>query len=97
MIPTPEKNNLPYKLKFMGKALKGWKKLEENSPEALEKCRYFLTTTPVERFASGGKVKKLHGQFSRFLQFDVTDKARVQYMVDTENRIVYIRYAGQHP
>jgi hypothetical protein len=53
--------------------------------------------TPLDRLASGGKIKKMKGTFSKFLQYDVTDNARIQYWVDKDCRIVYVKYAGPHP
>ena len=92
-----EENKNNYEIRFSRKAEKGWRDLEENMPEATEKCRQFLTFTPLDRLASGGKIKKMKGKFSRFLQYDVTDSARVQYRVDQANHIVYVKYAGPHP
>jgi len=92
-----QKNNQPYEIKFNRKARKGWKKLEENSPEATEKCRLFLTFSPLDRIASSGKLKKLKGKSKEALQYAVTDSARVRYWVDQENYIVNVEYAGPHP
>ena len=78
-------------------ALKGWKTLEENSPEALAKCRHFLVYAPLDVLSTSGKVKKLNGSWKGLLQYDVTDKARVHYWVDRDNLVVYVEYAGPHP
>jgi mRNA-degrading endonuclease RelE of RelBE toxin-antitoxin system len=89
--------NKPCSLIFKRKALKGWRKLAENSPEAVEKCRLFLMLTPLDRLASNGKLKKLKGHSDNAMQYDVTDSARVRYWVDQENHVVNIEYAGPHP
>jgi mRNA-degrading endonuclease RelE of RelBE toxin-antitoxin system len=94
---SPEENRDIYEIRFSRRAEKGWKTLEENIPEATEKCLHFLMFTPLDRLASGGKIKKMKGTFSEFLQYDVTDNARIQYWVDKDCRIVYVKYAGPHP
>jgi mRNA-degrading endonuclease RelE of RelBE toxin-antitoxin system len=94
---SPEESKVIYEIQFSRKAEKGWRMLEENVSEATEKCRQFLMFTPLDRIASGGKIKKMKGKFSKFLQYDVTDSARVQYWVDQTKHIVYVKYAGPHP
>ena len=88
---------MAYEIKFARRAEKGWRTLEENIPEAVEKCRQFMISTPLDRIASGGKLKKMKGKLGKFLQYDVTGSARVQYWVDQANHVVYVKYAGQHP
>jgi mRNA-degrading endonuclease RelE of RelBE toxin-antitoxin system len=91
-------NSLKYTITLNNKAaLKGWKTLEESSPEALAKCRHFLVYTPLDIFSPGGKVKKLNGSWKGLLQYDVTDSARVHYWVNQNKLIVYVEYAGPHP
>ena len=91
-------NSRKYKITLNNKAaLKGWKTLEENSPEALAKCRHFLVYTPLDIFSTGGKVKRLKGGWKGLMQYDVTDSARVHYWVDRRNHVVYVEYAGPHP
>ena len=75
---------------------KGWYSLCEDIPEAMERCRDFLEETPEDRLRSGGKLKKLKGKLSGILQYDITDRARVQYWVDRAERIVYVEYVGYH-
>lgn len=87
-----------YQIKLRRNAAeKGWKTLEENYPEAMDRCRKFLEFSPLDRLASNGKLKKLHGELTGLLQYDVTDSARVWFTVDRKKRIVYVEYAGSHP
>lgn len=77
--------------------LKSWHTLEENIPEAMNDCKSFLEESPLDRPKSQGKLKKLKGKLNGFLQYDITNSARVQYTVDNTAHIVYIDYIGNHP
>ncbi len=74
-----------------------WRRFESEIPEAMERCRQFLLNNPEDRLKSGGKLKKLKGKLAGILQYDITDEARVWYVVDKTSRIVRIRYLGHHP
>ncbi len=74
-----------------------WRRFESEIPEAMERCRQFLLNNPEDRLKSGGKLKKLKGKSAGTLQYDITDEARVWYVVDKPNHIVRIRYVGHHP
>jgi hypothetical protein len=88
----------PYVIKLRtGAVLKAWQILEVNLPEAVARCRAFLTNNPLDRLASRGKIKKLKGELQGKLQYDVNDNFRVRYWVDRNTRTVYIEYAGPHP
>ena len=88
----------PYVIKLRtASVLKGWKTLDVNHPEAMARCRAFLMHSPLNRLASGGKLKKLKGKYQGMLQYDVNDSFRVRYWVDSNTHTVYIEYAGQHP
>jgi mRNA-degrading endonuclease RelE of RelBE toxin-antitoxin system len=76
---------------------KDWKKLEENFPDAMEKCKKFLQESPLDRAKSNGKLKKLRGKYQGFLQYDIDDSNRVWYVVDNKERIVEVKYIGPHP
>ena len=76
---------------------KRWYALNENYPEAMERCKTFLQNTPLDRLKSGGKLKKLKGKLSGILQYDITDSLRVRYTVDNRERIVFVEYIGEHP
>ena len=86
-----------YRIEIQKKYLKIWRSFESEIPEAMERCKQFLMSNPEDRLRSGGKLKKLKGAFAGILQYDVTDGARVWYVVDRPNRIVRIRYIGHHP
>lgn len=87
-----------YQIKFKNSSVeKIWYLLEENIPEAMGKCTVFLENSPLSRLKSQGKLKKLKGKLKGILQYDVTYSARVRYKVDTEEKIVYIEYIGNHP
>lgn len=66
-------------------------------PEAMTKCRHFLMFTPLDYLASGGKIKKLKGGLKDYMQYDVTDSARIRYQVDQKNHIAFVEYPGPHP
>jgi mRNA-degrading endonuclease RelE of RelBE toxin-antitoxin system len=76
---------------------KKWHELVNNYPEAMERCKTFLQNTPLDRLQSGGKLKKLKGKLSNFLQYDITDSLRVRYTVDNKGYVVYVEYIGEHP
>jgi len=90
-------SSIKYKIKLTRKQKRKWESLKQDIPESLEKCQKFLEETPLDRLKSSGKLKKLKGKLDGILQYDVTDKARVWYTVDSQNQIVYIKYVGPHP
>ena len=76
---------------------KDWYALEATIPDAMERCKSFLQDTPLDRLKSNGKLKKLRGKLDGILQYDISDSARVQYLVDSKIGAVYIEYIGYHP
>ena len=55
----------------------------------------YLEESPQDRLRSYGKLKKLKGKLKGILQYDLTDRYRVHYQVDTIERIVCVEYIGQ--
>lgn len=78
-------------------AMKGWGKLEQEYPEAMNTCREFLENSPYDTINSRGKVKKLKGKLKRLHQYDITEGDRIWYRVDKTTHSVYVEYAGHHP
>ena len=78
-------------------AEKSWNVLRKNIPDALERCKMFLTMSPLDRMKSNGKLKKLRGELEGILQYNITDSARVRYEVDQKLMRVLILYVGAHP
>jgi len=93
MSPSNDK----YRIEIKKQLMKEWQVLEGEIPEALQRCKEFLEKTPEDRLKSGGKLKKLKGRFKGILQYDITNNARVWYIVDRKQRIVRIKYVGHHP
>jgi len=90
-------SNDDYRIEIKRRLLKKWQSLEDETPEAMQKCKEFLVKTPEDRLRSGGKLKKLKGKHTGILQYDITDEARVWYIVDRKQRIVWIKFVGHHP
>jgi len=86
-----------YEIKSSRSIAKDWRKLEENFPDVMEKCKKFLQESPLVRAKSGGKLKKLRGKQQGFLQYDIDDSNRVWYEVDNKEHIVEVKYIGSHP
>ena len=86
-----------YEIRASRSVAKDWRKLEENFPDAMEKCKKFLRESPLDRAKSGGKLKKLRGKQQGFLQYDIDDSNRVWYEVDNKEHIVGVKYIGPHP
>ena len=86
-----------YRLDIRKKHLKMWRAFETEIPEAMDRCRQFLVNSPEDRLKSGGRLKKLKGDLAGILQYDITDEARVWYVVDRPGRTVRIKYVGHHP
>ena len=86
-----------YKIKCSNSVSRDWYKVEEDLPDAMERCKKFLQTSPSDRLKSGGRLKKLKGKQNGILQYDIDDSHRVWYVVDKKERIVEIKYIGTHP
>ena len=86
-----------YEIRSSRSIAKDWKKLEENFPDAMEKCKKFLKESPLDRAKSCGKLKKLKSKPQGFLQYDIDDSNRVWYEVDNKEHIVEVKYIGSHP
>jgi len=80
-----------------GSVEREWRLLEQRIPEQIKRCRNFLETSPENRLISAGKLKKLKGELSGVLQYDLTDKIRLHYTVDRKEHRVFVEYIGQHP
>ncbi len=86
-----------YEIKCSSSIAKDWYKLQDSLPDAMERCKKFLQESPLNRFESGGRLKKLKGKQEGFLQYDIDYSHRVWYKVDNEEHIVEIKYIGSHP
>ncbi len=76
---------------------KDWHELEDKLPDAMGQCKRFLQESPLDRLASGGKLKKLKGKLKGLLQYDIDNSHRVWYVVMSEEHSVEIKYIGPHP
>jgi len=72
-----------------------WRLLKRQFPKQMEECETFLHNTPLVRLP--GKVKKLKGQLTGIMQYEVTSKHRVWYVVNQDTETVEVIYAGAHP
>ena len=74
-----------------------WRAFETEIPDAMARCKDFLVNNPEDRLKSNGKLKKLKGDLKGVLQHDITDEARVWYVIDKKALTVRIKYVGHHP
>ena len=87
-----------FQVKLRNNTVNGkWRSLCVELPEPMERLTKYLEENPQDRLRSNGKLKKLKGKLQGILQYDLTDRYRVHYRVDTIERIVYVEYIGQHP
>jgi len=85
-----------YAVKLSNKAEAGLRRLHSTTRSKVQDILdNFLSNTPLLRVP--GKVKKLKGEYTGILQYDVTDSVRIRYFVDEKENIVYVDYIGPHP
>lgn len=86
-----------YTIRSSKSVARDWRALEDKLPGAMAQCKRFLQESPLDRLASGGKLKKLKGKLKGVLQYDIDSSHRVWYVVQNEEHVVEIKYIGPHP
>jgi hypothetical protein len=77
-------------------ARRGWEALCQQLPENTERCRVWLSSTPMQRIA--GRCYPLkHRRYEGAWCFEVGAGERVYYIPQEQTRMVVIYYAGKHP
>jgi mRNA-degrading endonuclease RelE of RelBE toxin-antitoxin system len=76
---------------------RNWDSFTETLPDRMDELKQFLQENPKDRLKAHGKLKKLKGRLKGILQYDITDRDRIWYEVDSDAMVVYVRYIGPHP
>ena len=87
-----------YEIRVLGqKTLRSWRAFESAYPTEMGELKTFLWTGPTNIRITDGKCKKLTHKLEHLYQYDITYSERVWYSVHKTERVVRIRYIGEHP